>query len=116
MNQGFEAAVDLLVRLPGIHGAMLVSRPDGIVVTESLREGVRGPALAALAASLVSRLDGATGAAGTDSPVFLHLQAARGSIFVTPATADILIVSMGESDVNAGQVRLQMQRVSELVD
>lgn len=115
MSQGYNAAVDLLVRLAGIHGAMLVSRPDGIVVTESLMEGVRGAALAALAASLVSRLEAATRAAGTNAPSFLHLQAAEGSIFVIPATADVLIVAIGESDVNAGQVRLQMQQASELV-
>ncbi len=110
-----EAALELLVCLSGIQGAMLVSRRDGIVIAESVMEDVRGPALAALAASLLARLEAAARVAAAGAPAFLHLQAAGGAVFVMPAGEEIVIVAIGERDANAGRVRLEMARAAERV-
>lgn len=115
MTGDHDAALELLVRLPGIQGAMLVSRRDGIVIAEAVMEDVRGAALAALAASLLARLEAAARAAEGGDPAFLHLQAAGGAVFVMPAGEEILIVAIGERDANAGRVRLEMARAAERV-
>ncbi len=51
-----STALDLITRVRGVRGAMLVSADDGIVVAEQLMEGIKGSAVAALAASLAGRL------------------------------------------------------------
>src|SRR5690349_23428151 len=62
-------------RVGGVRGAMLVSAEDGIVVAEQLMEGIKGSAVAALAASLATRLRRAMEAAGVGASLFWHLQA-----------------------------------------
>src|SRR2546425_12613895 len=52
----YGPALDLVTRVRGVRGAMLVSGEDGIVVAEQLMEGIKGGAVAALAASLAARL------------------------------------------------------------
>ena len=51
--------LDELTRIPGVRGALVVSREDGLVVADSLMESVDGKAVAALAASLTGRMAGA---------------------------------------------------------
>src|SRR5262249_58746028 len=45
-------ALDLITRVRGVRGAMVVSRADGLIVAEQLMEGIKGGAVAALASSL----------------------------------------------------------------
>ena len=52
----FGHALDVVTRVRGVRGAMLVSVSDGLVVAEHLMEVIKGPAVAALTASLASRL------------------------------------------------------------
>src|SRR5581483_11878105 len=52
----FAAALEIVTRVRGVRGAMLVSAGDGLVVAEQLMEGIKGPAVAALAGSLANRL------------------------------------------------------------
>ena len=47
-----------LTRVPGVRGALIVSRDDGLVVADTLMEGINGAAVAALAASLAGRMRG----------------------------------------------------------
>lgn len=112
-------ALDTITRVRGVRGAMLVSADDGIVVAEQLMEGIKGSALAALAASLAGRLKRAMQAAGTGASVFWHLQAEQGALLVVPAgSADgagggnILVVAVAEPDVNIGLVRLELLRAA----
>jgi predicted regulator of Ras-like GTPase activity (Roadblock/LC7/MglB family) len=109
-------ALDLITRVRGVRGAMLVSADDGIVVAEQLMEGIKGGAVAALAASLAGRLRRAMEAAGTGTSVFWHLQAEQGALLVVPAGAGsdggILVVAVAEPDVNIGLVRLELLRAA----
>jgi predicted regulator of Ras-like GTPase activity (Roadblock/LC7/MglB family) len=112
---GFGGVLDLITRVRGVRGAMLVAGDDGVVVAEQLMEGIKGPAVAALAASLAGRLRRAMEAAGLGASVFWHLAADQGTLLVVPATSGILVVAVAEPDVNIGLVRLELLRASEAV-
>ena len=92
----------------GIRGAMLVSVPDGLVIAESLMEGVDGRAVAALAASLAGRLGRATGSAGLGTPLVIHLRAEQGALLAVPAGTDTLVVAVGDRAANLGLARLEL--------
>jgi predicted regulator of Ras-like GTPase activity (Roadblock/LC7/MglB family) len=117
-----STALDLITRVRGVRGAMLVSADDGLVIAEQLMEGIKGGAVAALAASLAGRLRRAMEAAGTGTSVFWHLQAEQGALLVVPGAdsggdggGGILVVAVTEPDVNIGLVRLELLRVAETV-
>lgn len=111
----FERALDLVTRVRGVRGAMLVTGDDGIVVAEHLMEGIKGSALAALAASLASRLRRAMEAAGVGASAFWHLQCAKGALLVVPTDSGVLVVAVADPDVNVGLVRLELLRAAEAV-
>ena len=113
-------ALDLITRVRGVRGAMLVSAEDGLIVAEQLMEGIKGSAVAALAASLAGKLRRAMEAAGTGASVFWHLQAEQGALLVVPgggpnSDGGILVVAVAEPDVNIGLVRLELLRAAEAV-
>ena len=111
-------ALAMITRVRSVRGAMLVSADDGLVVAEQLMEGIKGGAVAALAASLAGRLRRAMEAAGTGSSVFWHLQAEQGALLVVPGgdpAGSILVVAVTEPDVNIGLVRLELLRAAEAV-
>src|SRR5205814_10324713 len=100
-----STALDLITRVRGVRGAMLVSADDGIVVAEQLMEGIKGGAVAALAASLAGRLRRAMEAAGTGASFFWHLQAEQGGLLVVTsgdAAGNVLVVAATEPDVKHG--------------
>ena len=107
--------LDLVTRVRGVRGAMLVSADDGLIVAEQLMEGIKGSAVAALASSLAGRLRRAMEAAGLGSSVFWHLQADQGTLLVVPAASGLLVVAVAEPDVNIGLVRLELLRAGEAV-
>ena len=116
----YGKALDLITRVRGVRGAMLVSAEDGIVVAEQLMEGIKGPAVAALAASLATRLRRAMEAAGVGASLFWHLQAEQGALLVVPTggageAGGTLVVAVAEPDVNVGLVRLELLRAAEVV-
>ena len=96
-------ALDLITRVRGVRGAMVVSRADGLVVAEQLMEGIKGGAVAALASSLAGRLQRAMVSAGLGPSQFWHLQCDQGA----------LLVAVTEADVNVGLVRLELLRAAE---
>jgi predicted regulator of Ras-like GTPase activity (Roadblock/LC7/MglB family) len=108
-------ALDLITRVRGVRGAMVVSRADGLVVAEQLMEGIKGSALAALASSLAGRLQRAMVSAGLGPSQFWHLQCDHGALLVVPAGAQagLLLVAVTEADVNVGLVRLELLRAAE---
>src|SRR3989475_13239099 len=87
---------------PGGRGAMLVSGDAGLVVAEHLMEGIRGPAVAALAASLATRLRRAMQAAGTGAGHFWQLLCERGGLLVVPGASGILVGAVTAPDVKGG--------------
>lgn len=108
-------ALDLITRVRGVRGAMVVSRADGLIVAEQLMEGIKGGAVAALAASLASRLLRAMVSAGLGPSQFWHLQCEHGALLVVTAgdQAGLLLVAVTEADVNVGLVRLELLRAAE---
>ena len=99
--------------LRGLAGAMEVSADDGLVVAESLMEGLPGAAVAARAASLMRRMGTAVSAAGFALPSFMHLQAAVGALLVVPAGPDTLLIAIGDRDINLGLARIEMLQAVE---
>jgi predicted regulator of Ras-like GTPase activity (Roadblock/LC7/MglB family) len=102
-----------LTRIPGVRGALVVSREDGLVVAEALMDSVEGGAVAALAASLVERTRGITAALGQPEGLLLHLTGSEGALMAAPARAGLLIVALATGDVNAGELRLAMLAAAE---
>lgn len=111
----FAAALDLVTRVPGVRAAMLVSGDDGLIVAEQLMEGVKGSAVAALAASLATRLRRAMEAAGLGAGQFWHLQAEEGALLVVPGATGLLVVAVTDSTVNVGMVRLELLKAARAV-
>jgi len=107
--------LDLVTRVRGVRGAMIVSADDGLVVAEQLMEGIQGSAVAALEAGLAGRLRRAMEAAGIGASVFWHLQADQGTLLVVPAASGMLVVAVAEPDVNIGLVRLELLRAGEAI-
>ena len=104
----YDALLARVSAIRGIRGAMLVSADDGLVVAESLMDGVDGRAVAALAASLMGRLRRTTREAGRQPPQVVHLRAERGSLLAVPAPGDVLVVAVAEGSANVGLARIEM--------
>jgi predicted regulator of Ras-like GTPase activity (Roadblock/LC7/MglB family) len=113
VTQDLASALESITRVHGVRGAMLVSVSDGLVVADSLMEGVDGAPVAALTASLAARLRRTTEAAGRRQPTFLHLRAETGTVLAVPSGGDLLVVAVGEPDVNVGLARLEMLHLAE---
>ena len=105
--------LEALTRLRGIRGAMVVESGDGLVVAESLMGGLKGTALAAMAANLASRAADLAGSAAVGAPRFVHLQASEGSLLVAPAASSLVLVAVASRDVPLGLLRLEMLRMAE---
>ena len=113
MTGGYAPLLEALTRLRGIRGAMVVEAEDGLVVAEELMGGLKGTALAALAANLAGRAMQLSSRAGFGVPRFLHLQATDGSLLIAPATRDLVLVAVAGRDVPLGLLRLEMLRMAE---
>jgi predicted regulator of Ras-like GTPase activity (Roadblock/LC7/MglB family) len=113
MSSRYQPLLESLTRLRGIRGAMVVSADDGLVVAESVMAGIKGPALAALAANLAGHTAELSSRAGMGAPRFLHLQAADGALLVAPATPELVLVAVAGRDVPLGLLRLEMLRMAE---
>ncbi len=105
---GPAATLERICGVRGLRGAVIVSAADGLVVAESLMDDVDGRALAALAASLVTRLGRAVEAGGRQAPAFIQLAAEHGSVLAAPAGADLLLVAVAGPDANVGLARLEL--------
>jgi predicted regulator of Ras-like GTPase activity (Roadblock/LC7/MglB family) len=111
-----QAALERVTGVPGVKGSLLISGTDGLVVAERLMDGIDGRAIAALAASLVQKLDRATNQAGMRAPTFVHLRGNTGSVLAAPARSDLVLVAIAGADANVGMARMQMlDAVSRLV-
>jgi predicted regulator of Ras-like GTPase activity (Roadblock/LC7/MglB family) len=112
---GPATTLERLCAVRGLRGAVIVSASDGLVVAESLMEGVDGKAVAALAASLVTRLRRAVHAAGRHAPAFVQLAAEHGSVLAAPAGEDLLLVAIAGPDANVGLARLELLSAARTV-
>ena len=103
-----QAALERVTQVPGVKGSLLISATDGLVVAERLMDGIDGRAVAALAASLVQRLDRATHQAGMRAPTFVHMRASNGSVLAAPGRSDLVLVAIAGTDANLGLARVNM--------
>jgi len=108
MSQFLTDVLDTVCRTPGVRGALLVSKEDGLMVAEAAMEGLESASVAALAASLATRLGRASAAAGQPDPTLIHLEATEGALFIAAGDAGLLLVAVAEPDVNAGLLRLAL--------
>lgn len=115
MSSELRTALDGVTRLHGVRGALVVHADDGMIVADALMEGVRGNAIAALAASLARRFGDAARTTGVGAPHFLQLQADEGTLLAVPGPTGVLVVVVGDRRVNVGLARLEMLRVAEVV-
>ena len=104
----FQDALADITRIPGVRGALVVSRDDGLVVADALMEGVDGAAVAALAASLATRMRSVTRVLAQPEPVLLMLGGAEGLLLLAPGIGGLLVVAVGASDVNLAELRLSV--------
>lgn len=103
-----QVTLERVTQVPGVKGSLLISGTDGLVVAERLMDGIDGRAVAALAASLVQRLDRATQQAGMPAPTFVHLRGNNGSVLAAPGRNDLVLVAVAATDANLGLARVQM--------
>lgn len=103
-----DLALGDITRIPGVHGALVVSREDGLVVADALMEGVDGAAVAALAASLAGRMRGVTAVLGQPEPVLLMLGGTEGILLLAPGQSGLLLVAVAGADVNLAELRLSV--------
>jgi predicted regulator of Ras-like GTPase activity (Roadblock/LC7/MglB family) len=95
-----------IIRIPGVRGALVVSREDGLIVADALMEDVDGGAVAALAASLAGRMRGVTSVLGQPEPVLLLLAGSDGMLVLAPGSGDLLLVAIAAGEVNTAELRL----------
>lgn len=102
-----------LTPVPGVRGALIVSREDGLVVADALMEDVDGKAVAALAASLAERMAGVTRALGQPEPLVWQLEGSDGILLAAPVASGLLVVAVASSAVNVGELRLRVLHAAE---
>jgi len=115
MTAGYVEVLERVSAIGGVQGAMLVSASDGLVVAESLMEGVDGRAVAALAAGLAGRLRRTTESAGLGTPRMVQLRAEGGTVLALPTASDLLVVVVARPDANLGLARLEMSDVARRI-
>ena len=94
---------------------VLTQMGEAIIPTIALMDEMKGSAVAALAASLATRLRRAAEGAGRGAPRFMHLTATGGTLLVAPYGAELILVAVAERTVNAGLARLEMFRSLEML-
>jgi len=111
----YDRLLDQITRVRGVRGAMLIASEDGIVVAESVMEGIRASAVAALMGSLARRIRRAADSLGSGAPEFIHLQTAGGALCAVPAPESMLLVAIADSAVNVGLLRLALRKAAEVI-
>lgn len=113
MSPRYASVVAAITRVGCVRSACVVDAVDGLVVAEASMTGTDPAPLAALAASLTRKLDGALGVAGHGPPRIIHLEADLGHLMVRPVSPEILLVTVSDSEVNLGLLRLALADAAE---
>ena len=112
MKSPFAEMLAAITRQRGILGSMVVGESDGLIIDASLQVGVKGPVVAALAASLYRRARMSAAAAGVGTATFLQLEAERGRVCAVGRN-DLVLVALAEPRANLGMLRIEMLRALE---
>ncbi|MGQ0702506.1 MAG: roadblock/LC7 domain-containing protein [Gemmatimonadales bacterium] len=102
-------------RAPGVIGALVVSREDGLVVAGRLQPNINGKAVAALAASLARRSATLAAVLGEPEPPILELEGTEGSVLAAPGRAGLLLVAVMARGANPLPARTALVRLAEQV-
>jgi predicted regulator of Ras-like GTPase activity (Roadblock/LC7/MglB family) len=111
MSAAFADALNRLVHVPGVRGAVIVDAPAGVPIVEELAEGVSGRAIAALASSLFRRTARAAEAGAFGVLHSCELEAERGHVIVAGG-AELLVVALAAPDAQLGMIRLETNRAA----
>ena len=111
MSINFNHLLSRITRIRGVIGAVVLDSEEGLVVAESIMEGIRVNAVAALTASVYRRISQATRAAGQGTPDFFQMQAEKGILLATPAADGTILAVVGELDVNVGLVKIEIRGI-----
>jgi predicted regulator of Ras-like GTPase activity (Roadblock/LC7/MglB family) len=115
VTERLRQSLDKITRVRGVRGALLVTGDDGLIVADAVMDSVRGDAVAALGANLATRMAKTCECSGVGSLQFVHLQSVQGTLLVMPLAEEVVLVVIGDKDINVGLVRLEMQGMSEAV-
>lgn len=94
--------------IPGVHGALLVSVDDGLVIAESAMETVATGDVAALAAALVARARRTAEAAQGARPRSVHLTASGGVLVAMAGPDPLWLVALADSRAELGRLRVML--------
>ena len=112
LRSPFAGILQALIRQRGVVGSMVVSESDGIIVDSNLQIGVRGPVVAALAASLFRKARLSADAAGFGGATFLQLEAEHGRVCAV-GRGDLVLVAVAEARSNVGLIRVELLKARE---
>ena len=112
LRSPFTGILQSLIRQRGVTGSMVVSESDGIIVDSNLQIGVRGPVVAALAASLFRKARMSAEAAGFGGATFLQLEAEHGRVCAVGRN-DLVLVAVAEARSNVGLIRVELLKALE---
>jgi predicted regulator of Ras-like GTPase activity (Roadblock/LC7/MglB family) len=111
----FAEPLEHLTRQRGVLGGLVISEADGIVVDAVVQPTVRGPVVAALAASLYRRARQSARAAGLGGVQYLELVAERGRLCMAGAHGragdDLVVVLVTDARAGVGLLRVELLRV-----
>ena len=112
MSAPFASMLADITRVRGVSGCMVVAEADGLIVGSVVEASMRGPAVAALAASLYRKARLSAGAAGFGAAAFMQLEAERGRVCAVGRNG-LVLVAVAEPRANVGLIRVEMLRAAE---
>ena len=115
MSASLRPVLETLTRQRGVRASLIVSESDGLVIDSSLRFGLDGERVAALAASVYRKARLSAKAARLGAVTFLQRDAERGRICVAGAGNDLVIVTVAEPAANVGLIRMELFKALELI-
>ena len=114
MKTNLTPIISALTRQRGVSGSLLVDETDGVIIEATLHVGMKGPAFAALAASLYRKARLSAEAAGLGGVTFLRLRATEGHVCAAGKN-DMVLVIVADARANIGLIRMEMLKALERV-
>lgn len=112
MKTQLTQLISSLTRQRGVSGSLLVDEGDGVIIDATLHVGMKGPAFAALAASLYRKARLSADAAGLGGVTFLRLRAAEGHVCAAGKN-EMVLVTVADARANIGLIRMEMLKALE---
>jgi predicted regulator of Ras-like GTPase activity (Roadblock/LC7/MglB family) len=112
VSSPFAALLASVNRVRGVSGCMIVDEADGLIVDAALSAGMRGAAVAALAASLYRKARLSAAAAEFGDAAYMQLDAEHGHLCAV-GRGGLVLVAVTEPRVAVGLIRVEMLRARE---